>query len=86
MVQERRGPGPRLQQEDQGHRDWQPRGQVRARRRLNNFPDANDDVDVRDAERSDAGQYYCRAENLVGTRDSDAARLSVHSESYFRSF
>ena len=48
--------------------------------------DANDDVDVRDAERSDGGQYYCRAENLVGTRDSDAARLSVHSESYFRSF
>lgn len=43
--------------------------------------DAYYDVDVRDAERSDAGQYYCRAENLVGTRDSDTARLSVHSES-----
>ena len=40
----------------------------------------NDNDDVRDAERSDAGQYYCRAENLVGSRDSDAARLSVHSK------
>ena len=27
---------------------------------------------------SDAGEYYCRAENLVGRRDSDVARLSVH--------
>ena len=42
--------------------------------------DADDDV-FRDAERSDGGQYYCRAENLVTTRDSDPARLSVHSES-----
>ena len=40
----------------------------------------NDNYDVRDAERSDAGQYYCRAENLVGSRDSDSARLSVHSK------
>ena len=39
-----------------------------------------DNDNVRDAERSDAGQYYCRAENLVGSRDSDAARLSVHSK------
>ena len=33
---------------------------------------------IRDTEKSDAGEYYCRAENLVGSRDSDVARLSVH--------
>ena len=49
---------------------------------LKDYHDANDDVDVRDAERSDAGQYFCRAENLVGSRDSDPARLSVHSKSF----
>ena len=40
----------------------------------------DNDYDSRDAERSDAGQYFCRAENLVGARDSDPARLSVHSK------
>ena len=35
---------------------------------------------IRDAEKSDAGEYYCRAENMVATRDSDVARLSVHGK------
>ena len=35
---------------------------------------------IRDAENSDTGEYFCRAENLVGSRDSDVARLSVHSK------
>ena len=35
---------------------------------------------IRDVEKSDDGEYICRAENLVGTRDSDPARLSVHGE------
>ena len=35
---------------------------------------------IRDVEKSDAGEYFCRAQNMVGTRDSDVARLSVHSE------
>ena len=30
LGQERGGPRPRLQQEDPGHGDWQPRGQVNA--------------------------------------------------------
>ena len=35
---------------------------------------------IRDVEKYDAGEYLCRAQNMVGTRDSDVARLSVYSE------
>ena len=35
---------------------------------------------IRDVEKTDAGEYFCRAENIVGIRDSIVARLSVHSE------
>ena len=35
---------------------------------------------IRDAENSDTGEYFCRAENMVAVRDSDVARLSVHGK------
>ena len=35
---------------------------------------------IRDVEKSDDGDYVCRAENMVGSRDSDVAHLSVHGE------
>ena len=38
---------------------------------------------IRDVENSDTGEYFCRAENLVTSRDSDVARLSVHSKWIF---
>ena len=31
-------------------------------------------------QKSDEADYACRAENMVGAKDSDSARLSVHGE------
>ena len=30
--------------------------------------------------KTDEGDYVCRASNMVGTRDSENARLSVHGK------
>ena len=38
---------------------------------------------IRDVEKSDAGEYFCQARNMVGTRSSDVARLSVHVKPAF---
>ena len=49
---------------------------------------------IRDVEKSDAGEYFCQvlllllcntcqAKNMVGTRSSDVARLSVHVKPAF---
>ena len=36
-------------------------------------------------QKSDEANYACRAENMVGSRDSDSVRLSVHSK-YFSDY
>ena len=33
---------------------------------------------IHDTEKSDAAEYFCQADNMIGTRKSDFARLSVH--------
>ena len=33
---------------------------------------------IQGVEQSDAGEYFCQARNMVGTRSSDIARLSVY--------
>ena len=37
-------------------------------------------------QKSDEANYVCRAENMVGSRDSDSIRLNVHGKLAFRIF
>ena len=38
------------------------------------------DLVIRDAENSDTADYFCRAQNMVASRDTDVVRLSVHGK------